>query len=220
MPRLPLELSCLKRCVKIDDGLGTHMDTSSKEFENKMRLIFKKFNPLMIWFWRLGFRRWVNAWPSVGGRIMVITHKGRKSGLRRQTPVNYAEVNGEIYCTAGFGSVSDWYRNMLAHPQVEIWLPDGWWAAEAKDISQDAQRLPLLREVIIASGIVGPLMGVDPRKMDDAEFAQLTKEYKLVQIQPTRRLYGTGGPGDLAWIWIPAGLVLLVSLLWIKPKRC
>ena len=65
---------------------------------------------------------------DLSGQIMVLTHTGRKSGLRRRTPVNYALVDGEVYCTAGFGQISDWYRNILANPQVEVWLPDGWWA--------------------------------------------------------------------------------------------
>ena len=195
------------------------MDTVSQDVENKARQAFKKFNPFMIWLWRLGFRRWVNGWPSVGGRIMVITHTGRKSGLRRQTPVNYAEVDGEIYCTAGFGSVSDWYRNMLVNPQIEIWLPNEWWAAEAQDISRSEQRLVLLRQVIIASGIVGPMMGVDPHKMSDADFDRVTTDYKLVHIQRIKRLSGQGGPGDLAWVWMPAMLAFLALILLKKPRK-
>ena len=148
-----------------------------------LRRFFKRFNVFMVWLWRLGFRRWVNFWPSVSGRIMVIIHTGRKSDLRRRTPVNYANVEGEIYCTAGFGSISDWYRNIQANPQVEIWLPDGWWSGTAEDISQDEQRIPLLREVIIASGIVGPLFGVNPSKMTDQEIDQATADYRLIHIR-------------------------------------
>ncbi len=195
------------------------MDAVSQDVEIKIRQAFKKFNPFMIWLWRLGFRRWVNAWPSVGGRIMVITHTGRKSGLRRQTPVNYAEVDGEIYCTAGFGSVSDWYRNMLVNPRVEIWLPSEWWVADVQDISHSEQRLDLLRQVIIASGIVGPLMGVDPHKMSDADFDRATCDYKLVHIRRAQRMSGQGGPGDLAWVWIPTMLAFLGLIFLRKPRK-
>ena len=59
---------------------------------------------------------------------MVVGHTGRKSGLRHQTPVNYAQVNGDVYCTACLGSRRDWYRNLLANPEVEVWLrgPSDW----------------------------------------------------------------------------------------------
>ena len=91
---------------------------------------------------------------------MVITHTGRKSGLRRRTPVNYAIINGDIYCAAGFGAVADWYRNLLADPHVEVWLPDGWWAGSQRcDDLPAEQRLPVLRQVLINSGFAAYAAG-------------------------------------------------------------
>jgi len=180
---------------------------------NDLRRFFKSLNVFMIWLWRLGFRRWVNFWPSVSGRIMVIIHTGRKSGLQRRTPVNYAIMEGEIYCTAAIGTISDWHRNIQANPQVEVWLPDSWWAGIAEDISYNERRIPLLRQVIIASGIVGPLFGVNPHKMTEQEFDQASADYRLIHIRRTLQLKGRGGPGDLAWIWIPISAILLILLL-------
>lgn len=51
---------------------------------------------------------------------MVITHTDRSAGFRRRTPVNYATVDDEIYCTVGFSSISDWYWNILVNPEVEV----------------------------------------------------------------------------------------------------
>ena len=59
------------------------MENSNTQIEAQYRLAFKRFNVFMIWMWRLGFRRWINCWPSVGGRIMVIVHTGRVTGLKR-----------------------------------------------------------------------------------------------------------------------------------------
>jgi deazaflavin-dependent oxidoreductase (nitroreductase family) len=147
---------------------------------------------------------------------MVITHTGRKTGLRRRTPVNYAEVESEIYCTAGFGAGSDWYRNIQCNPRVEIWLPNSWWSGAAKDISQDERRSHLLRQVIIASGIVGPIFGVDPSNLTDQEFDQVTSDYRLIHIQLIKKLSGRGGPGDLAWVWIPILAILLILVILLR----
>jgi deazaflavin-dependent oxidoreductase (nitroreductase family) len=193
------------------------MTTLNSDTENALRQTFKRFNPFMVGLFRLGLGWAVNFWPAVGGRIMVITHTGRKSGLRRRTPVNYAPIAGDLYCTAGFGAISDWYRNILANPQVEVWLPGGWQRGITEDISQDPRRLPLLRQVIIASGIVGPLMGVNPPKMSDAEFDQVTTSYRLIRIRPGERLKGPGGPGDLAWVWLP--LALITALFVARGRR-
>ena len=76
---------------------------------------FKYLNKFMLLMWRLGLGWMMNMWPDVFGQIMVIINTGWKTGLRRRTPVNYAIVNGELYCTAGFGQVAHWYRNIQAN---------------------------------------------------------------------------------------------------------
>jgi deazaflavin-dependent oxidoreductase (nitroreductase family) len=166
---------------------------------DRLRLGFKVLNRFMLLMWRLGLGSWLNAWPQVGGRIMVITHLGRKSGQWRHTPVNYALIGGDVYCVAGFGRVSDWYRNILAHPRVEIWLPDGWWAAIAEDISDDNNRLAWLREVLIASGFAAYLAGINPHAMSDDALAEVTADYRLIRIRRLEARTGENGPGDLAW---------------------
>ena len=126
--------------------------TFEPHIEEKLRHYFKYLNNFMVCMWRFGLGWMINIWPDVFGRIMIITHTGRKSGRRYQTPVNYMIIDDDIYCTAGFGKGADWFRNMIADPQVEVWLPDGWWLGVAEDISDCEARLPIMRDVLIASG--------------------------------------------------------------------
>ena len=114
--------------------------------------------------------------------MLVIEHRGRKSGKQYLTPVNYALVDGEVYCTAGFGPRTDWYRNIMAAPNVRVWLPQGWRSARAADESDSPHRIHLLRQVIIASGFAGPLLGVDQRKYSDEQLAEVTRDYRLVHF--------------------------------------
>lgn len=184
--------------------------TTSRQSENHLRQGFKVLNRFMLLQWRLGLGRFVNIWPAVIGRIMVITHRGRKSGLLRRTPVNYAIVEGDIYCTAGFGQVSDWYRNIRADSRVEVWLPDGWWAGVAEEIDQqNPQWLPLLRQVLVASGFAAYAAGIHPHRISDAELQQVAAEYRLLRIRRTEARTGRGGPGELSWVWPLATMILL-----------
>ncbi|MEN8171783.1 MAG: nitroreductase family deazaflavin-dependent oxidoreductase [Chloroflexota bacterium] len=192
--------------------------TFEPHIEEKLRHYFKYLNVFMIWMWRLGLGWMLNIWPDVFGRIMVITHTGRKSGHRYQTPVNYTIIDGDIYCTAGFGADADWFRNLIADPQVEIWLPDGWWWGVAEDISDCDGRLPILREVLIASGFAAYLAGINPRKMDHQTLSTLTAPYRLIRIQRAEARTGANGPGDLAWIW-PLATLLLLPLIFPRRKR-
>jgi MYXO-CTERM domain-containing protein len=68
-----------------------------------------------------------------------------------------------------------------------------------------------MRQVIIGSGFAGRAAGLDPYKMGDAELEQATADYRLIHIRRTAPRTGSGGPGDLVWVWPLASLLLLLS---------
>ncbi len=140
-------------------------------------------NHFMVWMWKVGLGRLINCWPAGFGRIMVIKNYGRRTGREYLTPVNYTTVDGEVYCLSGFGSGSDWYRNILARPQVELWLPEGKRAACAEDVSHWPNRLALARRLIKDAGFAGPLFGVNERKLNDEKLAAITKDYRLLHFK-------------------------------------
>jgi len=193
--------------------------TTDFQTAEKLRQFFKYLNKFMLFLWRLGLGPWLSLWPQGFGRYMVITHTGRKTGQKRQTPVNYTVVAGDVYCVAGFGTRSDWYRNMMVHPEVEVWLQDGWYQGLAEDVSEIENRLEILRAVTIDSGFATPLFeGFDPKKISDEELDSRTKSYHLVCIRPTTACTGPEGPGDLAWVWPLATMILLPVVILRRRK--
>lgn len=155
-------------------------------------------------------------WPDMWGRVLVIKHRGRTSGNTYHTPVNYAIVDGEVYCTAGFGQIADWYKNLMTDPEMEIWMPDGWWAGTAHDITNHPDRLVLMREVIKGSGIVASLFGFNIRSMSDEALDHATQKYRLVHLKREEARTGKGGPGELKWVWPLATMLLL---MWPRRKK-
>ncbi|VAW33856.1 hypothetical protein MNBD_CHLOROFLEXI01-3522 [hydrothermal vent metagenome] len=145
---------------------------------------------------------------------MVVQHIGRKTGKVRHTPLNYAEIDGNLYCVAGFGSISHWYRNLLANPEVEVWLPNGRFHAHAEDITDDPDDLSLLRQVLISSGFAAPAAGIHPKTMSDDELAAATANYRLLRLT---RQQPASGFADLLWIW-PLAAILLLLGLWLKQR--
>ena len=169
-------------------GLNPGLPDPSAE---RLRRAFRLLNRFMLAMWHLGMGRWINIWPGGIGRIMVLTHIGRRTGLARQTPVNYASVEGEVYCISGYGSKSDWYRNLKANPHVEAWLPEGRWAGVAEELPIDESGLQRVRQVLIASGFAAPLFeGIQPRTMSDDQLRALAADYRLLHI---RRMEDTAG---------------------------
>jgi deazaflavin-dependent oxidoreductase (nitroreductase family) len=184
-----------------------------------LRQGFKWLNRYMVIHWRLGLGPIANR-ADLSGCIMVLVHTGRKSGLVRRTPVNYALIEGDVYCAAGFGSSADWYRNVLATPAVELWLPSGWFAGSAADVTDlpPAEKAAILRQVLINSGFAARMAGIDAARMSDAALLTATAGYRLVRIRCTEARTGAGGPGDLAWVW-PLATLILGALVLLRRRR-
>jgi deazaflavin-dependent oxidoreductase (nitroreductase family) len=66
-----------------------------------------------------------NAGPAVGRTFLAFTHVGRKTGQPHQTVAmvaRYDEATGEAVIVAGWGPQADWYRNLQAHPALQVQL--------------------------------------------------------------------------------------------------
>ena len=195
------------------------MTAMDRETQAALQQGFKYLNRYMVLMWRLGLGKWLNSAPTLLGRYMVIVNVGRKSGQKRFAPVNYALADGQVYCVAGFGAGSHWYQNIMATPQVELWLPDGRWAAQAVDVTDSDDAIAKIRQVLIASAFVAPLVGIDPHTMPDAELAAATADYRLIRFERGESITGANGPGELAWVWPLLGLVLLLALRGQKRRK-
>ena len=173
----------------------------------------------MVLMWRLGLGRWADAWPSVGGRVLVIEHRGRTSGSRYRTPLNFTPDGRARFCLAAFGTRSDWYRNALAAGRVVVWLPDGMWMAHPSDVTEDPGSLDRTRQVLIDSGFAARAFGLNPRVMTEDEIVAATADYRLVRLDLIDRC--AASPADLWWAWLPvaAGLGLALGAVTLRHRR-
>jgi deazaflavin-dependent oxidoreductase (nitroreductase family) len=190
-----------------------------------LRQGFKQGNRAMVLGWRLGAGSFMNrSWLS--GQIMVITHRGRSSGRVYRTPVNYAMFGDDVYCIAGFGHRSDWYRNVLADPDVEIWLPSttfggpvSWWLAHAEQVTEEPFRLQRIRDVLVASGFAGRLDGFRPDIGED-ELRTMSADFPLLRLSRVQARTGSGGPGDLDAVWqVVASVLAVVAVAGYAARR-
>ena len=115
------------------------------------------WNPLTI---RLGSRVHTFLFRTLGlGRFrlvgedsLILTTVGRKSGRETSTPLFYAEAGARLYIAASFagsGTPPQWYRNLLAHPEVtvETRRAKGCYRARTVDEAEAARIWPLLDAV-------------------------------------------------------------------------
>ena len=76
---------------------------------------------LVVPLHRAGLAAWVGG--PLGGWQCLLTTIGRTSGLRRDTPLGYIVMDGAAWVMAGYGPRTQWYRNVLAEPRVDLRLP-------------------------------------------------------------------------------------------------
>jgi deazaflavin-dependent oxidoreductase (nitroreductase family) len=184
---------------------------------NNLRQIFRFLNRyFMVPIFRLGLG--IFLVNPLSGYIMVLKTKGRKSGMTRYAPVNYAIANGVIYCISGFGQVSDWYRNLMAQPDIDVILPSGAVHGHATVVSDALERNQVVRQVLINAGFAGYMEGYDPRAISDDELERRSTTLQVIRITPNGLAAGAFDPGGWSWIlWT----VLFVPMIiwWIIKKR-
>ena len=146
-----------------------------------------------------------------GGYIMVIRNRGRLSGKTRYTPVNYALANGHVYCTAGFGRMSHWVKNLTSDPHVELLLPSGAISANAEIVKRVKEKRSMLRQVLINSGFAAFVFGgLNPLKVTEQKLTELTRDYIVLRFRPTGVGAGPADQGGWLWIWPTAAIIALI----------
>ena len=94
-----------------------------------------------IWFYRLGF-----GW-LFGSRALLLTHIGRKTGIKRQTVLEVVHKSDDTksYTVAsGFGPKSHWYQNITQTPEVSIQVGLKKMVATANFLDPDQKELIFL----------------------------------------------------------------------------
>lgn len=88
-----------------------------------------------IWLYRAHL-----SW-LLGSRILLLTHRGRRSGLLRQTVVEVIQhdaATGTYFIASGWGEKSNWLRNLQKTPEVTVQVSRQAFAATAGRLSHGA----------------------------------------------------------------------------------
>lgn len=130
--------------------------------------------PILLYRLRLG---WL-----LGDRFLLLHHVGRKTGLPRKTVVEvveHDEANDSYLVASGWGTRSQWYRNLQAAPDVTIQVGRRTIAARAETLPPGpaAQALTRYRERYPrAARELSRLLGVDLFGASRAELEQIVSE--------------------------------------------
>jgi len=83
------------------------------QLNDALRSLFRA--PVYLYRWRCGH--------LLGRRFLLLIHRGRRTGLRRETVLEvmeYRETGPEVIVMSAFGPDADWLRNIEANPAPEV----------------------------------------------------------------------------------------------------
>lgn len=165
-----------------------------------LKLVFK--SPILLYRLGLGF--------FIGRLFMVLTTIGRKSGKPRRTAIEFHEFEGKPTVMSGWGTRTDWYRNLEANPLATVQTWRGVQSVRARRIESEeelrrafewAQSNPTMRQMMKFAGL----------EMTPEQFLAERERFTLVTFEPTDEPTPAPLRADLVWVWA----LLLPFCLWI-----
>jgi len=128
--------------------------------------------------------------PVIGKLILLLVTTGRKSGLKRVTPLQYEEIDGKYYLGAARGLKADWVRNIQADPQVEIRVKSLNFQGQAEVVTDPARfadfvEVRLQRHPFMVGTVLQKAHGL-PKQPSREQLEALAENEALVIVTPTR----------------------------------
>ena len=184
------------------------------------RRMFRYLNKyFMVPAFRLGLGAFIVN--PLTGYIMVMKTIGHKTGKVRYSPMDYAIQNGNVYCIAGWGQTTHWYRNLLATPRVELLMPGGTLTGIAEQVTDPDERLSALRQILKNGGLAGFFFGFNPYLTSDHTLAERCATIPVVRIRPASVRSGPADPGGWLWLlWVGVTVLPAVMRWFGKKRRC
>ena len=123
----------------------------------------------------------------LGRFVLLLTTRGRRSGLKRVTPLQFSEIHGDYYVASSRGCRADWFRNIQADPHVEVEVDRLHLEALAEPVTEPAVIADYLQWVIASHPRMGgAMMRLHhlPSRPSRQQLEKLSAELALVVLHP------------------------------------
>jgi deazaflavin-dependent oxidoreductase (nitroreductase family) len=128
--------------------------------------------------------------PIVGQIILLLTTIGRRTGLKRVTPLQYEEIDGRYYLGSARGTQADWVRNIQCNPQVDVRVKSLHFHGQAEVVTELARvadfiEVRLMRHPFMIGTIMQKAHGL-PKQPSREQLEKLAEKEALVIITPVQ----------------------------------
>lgn len=183
--------------------------------------LVKKLYKTPILLYRLGLGK------LFGSYILILSTTGRKTQKTHHTPVEYFYHEGKYYIISGFGEHTDWYKNIMANPQVTLQNSYERICAEARapktDEEWEAVHLYLTRSPVgrvLMADFITPTEQ-DAQESQSPDIMAEIKKLPVLTFDPTDKPCPPPLEADLVWAWplILLGMAIDITILWLLSRK-
>jgi deazaflavin-dependent oxidoreductase (nitroreductase family) len=179
--------------------------------------IFRYLLRLPIWVYRLGLGGFIRFM-----HIMVLTTRGRSSGLPRHTAIEYRTHGSKTYVVSAWGTRPHWYQNLLANPIVSLRQGQRSINARARvvdDPNEALRALYLFRKTAPAyyDSLLARLSSKEA--VNGKTLPNVSHEFTIVRLDPEANAEAPAAVSDdLKLFWLLAGTlaVVLIVFAWMR----
>jgi deazaflavin-dependent oxidoreductase (nitroreductase family) len=128
--------------------------------------------------------------PLIGRIILLLTTTGRRSGMKRVTPLQYELIGSDYFLGAARGLKADWVRNIQSNPQVEVRVGAKRFEGRAEVVTDpskfaDFMEVRLERHPRMIGFIMEKAHGL-PGRPSREQLEELAKSEAFVVVHPNR----------------------------------
>lgn len=179
--------------------------------------------PYPTGFYRLLYRMPLTLYRlGLGGllnlaSIMVLTTRGRSSGLPRYTPIEYRPHGSKIYAVSGWGERPNWVRNLTADPNVCLRQGQRAFAARAQVVEDSSEALRVLhlfrkRAPAFYDSLIARTSG--EAEVNNRTLPDVSRQLTIVRFDSAPDAGDLPAiQADLKWVWLVALLAGVVLAL-------
>ncbi len=125
--------------------------------------------------------------PLLGGKVLLLTTTGRKTGQPRTTPLQYEIVGSKYYIGSMCGASADWYQNLVSAPCVTLQIGREVFYGMAEPIDDAERVFDFIRYRLEKNPrMIGAILRMDgiSVKPGDDELREYARDLTIVAISP------------------------------------
>jgi len=163
--------------------VGSPLYKLNNEDENKRKKTLKRWRILNKYLVLPLYRSRILPLFGFGRIFLILTTKGRITGKKRRTPLEYHRIDDAITVFSGRGEKAGWVKNIRANPE-QIQIRHGFYSfqPQVEFINNEKEKLEIIKWYVTHHGkSAGMLFGWD-RKLDNPATTDFSKILKIISI--------------------------------------